>query len=371
MDAHLEVPIREVGEASASLLEALTSPPGARGAAAAHADAVQSLAAAASSAAARFDAAVTAARLAMYYASGEVGEEAQAEAEAALAIHGAPLGRYLGLFSVSAFASSVAAAARADAGDDAARAAAAAGRRGWRLRLRGGAPRSRPIPRTVPMAAAADGAPPPPAKPPPAPPAREPLRVRVSRAAARLGLPPEPARWVYALKLTAAVCFATALASRLFGTGLWAALSVSFIGPRDGSTKHAGGSFRTAGLRLTGTVIGAMYGFFVASAWVFSCSFLRITSARTVLMFSPPPPVVTVGPNRTFDSQSPATILLLAGWVFVVGLARASPRHTYGALVAQFTPYVMADEPRVGGNAVAKVRERPCDSFGDFKDRAF
>ena len=344
MDERLGGHTRELGAAAAALLECLyTEHRG--GGDDADVDATRlRLAARLGCAVAAFDAAVTESRLSLFYSSGggdggggdgggdRGGEEAsashQAEVEASLAIHGLPQGRYLTLFCVGAFAAAV-------RGADTARAAAAAAAAGSRAARK-------------PQHVAPPPPPPPPhpspPPPPPPPPLQPSLRVRALRRIAPWGLPPDASRCVYAAKLTAAVIAASSVGLKLFGTAVWAAFAVSFIGPRDGVSKHAGGSFRTAALRLAGTVAGAFWGFFVAGECTTFCGVCSLARAldRSICprLFSLSPrarssPVVTVGPDNPFDPQSAATAVLLAVWVLMLGFVRASPRHTYGGMVRE------------------------------------
>ena len=156
------------------------------------------------------------------------------------------------------------------------------------------------------------------------PPRREassPVRVstRLKRWLASYGLPPDTGRLIYAAKLTAAVTAALAAGAAMSDTGVWSALAVAFIAPRDHADKHAGGSFRTAALRLSGTIVGSIWGY----------ASYAIVGAATL---------------DAFRRDAVALVLLSVG-VFIFGFARYSPRHAYGAIVAQFTPYVMGDRP--------------------------
>ena len=231
-----------------------------------------------------FDRAVTDVRKALFYAPVEGAQraEAQARIEVSLAVLGPRTGRYLLLFCLRAMATHVLTAAS---------------------------------PPVVPSG----GAPPAPA---PATEARSPRRWgrAARRVLASYGLPPDVPRMIYVLKLTGAVTAALAAGTAIDGSGVWSALSVAFIAPRDHADKHAGGSFRTAALRLSGTIVGSIWGFMAYSV---------AASAHSV---SP------------LQRQLVALVLLAVG-VFVFGLARFSPRHAYGAIVAQFTPYVMGDIP--------------------------
>jgi len=277
----------------AARMDGMLAGPAARLAAAAAA-ALRAPAAAAAAAAealheqlADFDGAVTVARRELFYADAAAGRaegpsaEAQARLEAVLSAHGPRTGRYLAVFCLR----------------DAA----------WALLEEG----------------AGGPAPAEPAAPPRGPAAL--LR--------QLGLPPSAARWTYALKLVVACVAALATGRAMCGSGLWSALSVSFIGPREHSTLHSGGSFHTASLRLAGTVAGALYGFFVYA-------------------FVDALPAVAGGEQ----GRTGLAMLLLAAGVFFLGLLRHSPRHAYGVIVAQFTPYMMADPLPTGA---ADVSGRP------------
>jgi hypothetical protein len=227
-----------------------------------------------------FDQAVTDVRKALFYAPVEGAQraEAQARIEVSLAVLGPRTGRYLLLFCLRAMATHVLTAAS---------------------------------PPGVP-----------PASPAPVAETRSPRRWgrALKRVLASYGLPPDVPRIIYVLKLTGAVTAALAAGTAIDGSGVWSALSVAFIAPRDHADKHAGGSFRTAALRLSGTIVGSIWGFMAYSV---------AASAHNV---SP------------LQRQLVALVLLAVG-VFVFGLARFSPRHAYGAIVAQFTPYVMGDIP--------------------------
>ena len=233
-----------------------------------------------------FDQAVTDVRKALFYApvEGPQRAEAQARIEVSLAVLGPRTGRYLLLFCLRAMATHVLSAAAAPA---------------------------------VPPSSA------PPAMPAsPSPAARSPRRWgrAVRGMLASYGLPPDVPRMIYVLKLTGAVTAALAAGTAIDGSGVWSALSVAFIAPRDHADKHAGGSFRTAALRLSGTIVGSIWGFMAYSVAASAHSVSRLQRELIALV-------------------------LLAVGVFVFGLARFSPRHAYGAIVAQFTPYVMGDIP--------------------------
>jgi len=94
---------------------------------------------------------------------------------------------------------------------------------------------------------------------------------------------------------------------RLSGSGLWAGAAVCFIGPR--ALESAGGSYRLAAQRVTGTVAGAV-------------------AASTLLAGLYPS-----GVNVTHH-------LLLALWVLLCSLLRSNPAAAYGVLVAIITPYI-------------------------------
>ena len=103
---------------------------------------------------------------------------------------------------------------------------------------------------------------------------------------------------------------AALLGRALFGSIMWAAAAVAFVGPRDGH--YAGGSLHLAYLRMAGTVWGGVAGLGVVAACGGSMA-------------------------------GAAPLALLAAWVLLSGLARGSPRHAYGAMVAQFTPYILLE----------------------------
>jgi hypothetical protein len=277
LDAAMAAPAAALGDAAAALVRH-TFRSSSSSSSSSDAEGVR-LAAALRSAAAAFDAAVTRARVALFY-DRPAGRDADAAArtEAALAVYGPPVGRYCALFCLRAFADEAAAAAADMTAAE-----------------------------TVTMPAAM----------PPVP------RAGASAALAALlraaGLPPSRGRLLYALKLTASVCASAAAGAALCGSGLWAALAVTFIGPREASAA-AGGSFRIATLRVSGTVLGALWGYAVAAA------------TGGVAVSAPAP-----------------ALALLAVWVLLAGFVRHSPGHAYGAVVAQFTPYVTADVPRGGG----------------------
>jgi len=272
MDAMLAQPAQQLAQAVCALMPSVMCEPGSGNEAAARRRCL-------AEALTAFDVAVTDARTALFYAPrsdcGDAAKsEAQARVEAMLAISGPRVGRYLFCFCLRSLAVAVLASTEA--------------------------------------AKAAH----PPQQQPQQP---LPLRLRLRALMRSLSLPPDPSRWVYALKLTAAVTAAMAAGAAMSGSGLWSSLSVAFIAPRENASKHAGGSFRTAGLRLFGTIVGAIWGFgsYAVVATLDSSQQLRTGIA----------------------------LLLLAVGVFIFGLVRHSPRHAYGAIVAQFTPYVMGDMP--------------------------
>lgn len=92
---------------------------------------------------------------------------------------------------------------------------------------------------------------------------------------------------------------------------------MAYVGPRDGP--NAGGSFRTASLRLSGTLVGALWGY-----------------AALLLGGG-------LGPGGRVDPSlnGGGTYWLLALGVVIAGVVRHSPTHAYGPLVAQFTSFIM------------------------------
>ena len=125
--------------------------------------------------------------------------------------------------------------------------------------------------------------------------------VLCSRCSLQLTL----SRALYAARLTLAVAAAGALGIALFGSGVWPAAAVAFVGPRGGA--HAGGSLHAAFLRAVGTIAG-------------SCAGLAIAALA--------------GGGRD-GLAAPLPLALLAMWVVLAGLARGSTRHAYGVAVAQ------------------------------------
>ena len=119
---------------------------------------------------------------------------------------------------------------------------------------------------------------------------------------------PDRVRLIYATKLVASVVAAAWLGQLTCGSGLWAAITAQIVGGRD--NLFSGGSFRVATSRLTGTVLGAMWGY-----------------ALLLLLGDAPFGVV---------------LPLLAAWTALFALVRASPRTAYLGLVAEFTPLIIA-----------------------------
>jgi hypothetical protein len=68
-------------------------------------------------------------------------------------------------------------------------------------------------------------------------------------------------RLTYAIRLTAASLLALYLGNVMVGSGLWAATAVSVMGPRE--SVRGGSIFRVGLLRVTGTVVGSMWGYVV------------------------------------------------------------------------------------------------------------
>jgi hypothetical protein len=114
-------------------------------------------------------------------------------------------------------------------------------------------------------------------------------------------------RLVYASKLIASVVAAAWLGNLTCGSGLWAAITAQIVGGRD--NLYSGGSFRVATSRLTGTVLGALWGY-------------------TLLVILGEAPFGVVLP-------------LLAAWSALFAIVRASPRTAYMGLVVQFTPLII------------------------------
>ena len=152
-----------------------------------------------------------------------------------------------------------------------------------------------------------------------------PRRRRLGDLLTTVLLPP-PARLLYAARITASVAASAALARQLLGSGAWAAAAVAFVGPRAGGA--AGGALHAAFLRIAGTVAGVVAGLGAAAAG-------------------------SVGSGFVWSA------LALGVWVALAGAIRASPRHAYGAAVAQFTPYLLLDVPAedAANRALARVAE--------------
>lgn len=113
-------------------------------------------------------------------------------------------------------------------------------------------------------------------------------------------------RGAYAAKLTVANLIAMYIGILMTGSGLWAAVAVCFIGPRDST--RAGAGLRTGMLRVVGTVFGSMWGYTAAF----------ITRAQGQLGFW--------------------HLTVLAAWVFFSGFPRANPSTAYGAQVICLLP---------------------------------
>lgn len=138
---------------------------------------------------------------------------------------------------------------------------------------------------------------------------------------------------LYVLRLIGAAAAAVAAGQALFGSGVWSAAAVAFVGPRDGA--HAGGSLHAAYLRAVGTIAGSVAGLAVVAL------------------------VAAIGVAGSAESAglgAPAPLAFLALYVFLAGLARGSSRHAYGVAVAQLTPYVLLDAGADGGAGSAATR---------------
>ena len=133
-----------------------------------------------------------------------------------------------------------------------------------------------------------------------------PVPVRAARAW-WFALLPTPPRLLYAARLTLSILVTMAFARWLLGNAVWAATTIAFIGPRDGMT--AGGTMHAGFLRVVGTIAGSLVGAAVATAYEYN-------------------------PSKT-DMYCE-----LGAWVFLTGFVRKSPRHSYAAGVAQFTPFL-------------------------------
>lgn len=132
-------------------------------------------------------------------------------------------------------------------------------------------------------------------------------------------------RGTYAAKLTLANLVAMHIGILMTGSGLWAAVAVCFIGPRDST--RAGGGLRTGMLRVVGTVFGSM--------WGYTAAFL--TQAQSQLGFW--------------------HLTVLSMWVFASGFPRANPGTAYGAQVSQFTPYIMVEVPTASSVAASVLAD--------------
>ena len=120
--------------------------------------------------------------------------------------------------------------------------------------------------------------------------------------------PPDRVRLIYATKLVASIVAAAWLGQLTCGSGLWAAITAQIVGGRD--NLFSGGSFRVATSRLTGTVLGALWGYALLALF---------------------------GDSAPFGVVLP----LLAAWSALFALVRASPRTAYMGLVVQFTPLII------------------------------
>jgi hypothetical protein len=132
---------------------------------------------------------------------------------------------------------------------------------------------------------------------------------------------PQRARVLYAVKLVAAVVLAAAAGVASYGSGLWAAITAQIVGAR--SSLYVGGSFQTASARISGTLLGAMFGYFT-----------MVVGHRLPLA---------------------ACMAILAAWCGACACVRVSPRNAYAALVAQFVPFIIVLGTYVAPGDVAEV----------------
>jgi hypothetical protein len=257
-----------------------------------------------------FDEALIKARTELFY-SAHGGEAADAASLVALAIYGVPTGRYLFVHALRAFA--IAALGKKDT--PTATSSTTTSTQAVPCLVPTSLNVSTPtivtspilVDVTIPSATLSTSPPPP---PPPLPPKK--LWV------------PSVTRLIYATRLTVAIAFAAALSRVIFGTGVWAATAIAFVGPRD-SGSLSGGALHAALLRVGGTIAGAVVGL--------GASFMLTAGAGTIV-----------------------TALALGVWVAFVGSVRSSPRHAYGAIVAQFTPYLLIDAPSFAATSWALAR---------------
>jgi hypothetical protein len=134
---------------------------------------------------------------------------------------------------------------------------------------------------------------------------------------------PKRVRVLYAIKLVSSVVLASFFGVLSYGSGLWAAITAQIVGAR--SSVYVGGSFQTASARLSGTLIGAMFGYFTMSV--------------------------------AHKAPLGVSMAMLAGWCAVCSCMRTSPRNAYAALVAQFVPFIIVLGSHVApGNADAAVQ---------------
>jgi hypothetical protein len=124
---------------------------------------------------------------------------------------------------------------------------------------------------------------------------------------------PQPARVRYALKLVTAVVIASLLGVASSGSGLWAAITAQIVGAR--SSVYVGGSLQTASARLSGTLLGAMFGYLTMAL----CGAAPLRGAAPL----------------------GASLALLSCWCAGAAAVRVSPRNAYAALVAQFVPFII------------------------------
>jgi hypothetical protein len=118
---------------------------------------------------------------------------------------------------------------------------------------------------------------------------------------------PQRPRVLYAVKLVTAVVLAAAAGVASNGSGLWAAITAQIVGAR--SSLYVGGSLQTASARISGTLLGAMFGYFT----------------------------MVVGNRLPLGG----CMGILAAWCGACACVRVSPRNAYAALVAQFVPFII------------------------------
>jgi hypothetical protein len=154
-------------------------------------------------------------------------------------------------------------------------------------------------------------------------------------------------RWVFALRLTIAINVAVALGFVTVGSGASAAAAVIIIGPR--KLTEVKGSWRGAGLRIQGTVVGALSAALLIRFvfWIRYQQAFDSGAGETAEAGGGDGEGGRAGGGGMSRANKVLPYVLVLPFVFVVSFFKSTTPITGAVLVALITPYVMLLDPRV------------------------